>query len=83
MVRGDLADRREIAQGIVRQLLVDDPVHGEHARRAVQQRIAVGLGARHRLGADDPVRARAIVDDDLLAPIRGQLLRQQPDAVVA
>jgi len=68
MVRGELGYRQEVAQRIVGQILVHELVYGEHAHHASEQRVAVGLGFRHDLGPDYSVRARTIVDNDLLSP---------------
>jgi hypothetical protein len=43
----------------------------------VQQRVAVGRAARHRFGADDPARARAVLHDHRAAERLAELLADQ------
>ncbi|KAG0763917.1 hypothetical protein G6F22_018329 [Rhizopus arrhizus] len=53
-------------------------VDGVGADVAHQQGVAIGLGARHRLRADDACGARAVFHDDLLPQPGAQLVRDQP-----
>jgi hypothetical protein len=73
-----LRDRHEVAKRVVGKLLVDESVGRDSADRRVDQRIAVGSRLCARIHADDGVRARAIVDDTLLAPQLAHLLRKHP-----
>lgn len=78
---GDMNDGREVAQCVVGELAVERGIDRERPRRD-QQRIAVGRGARDDLGAYDLVRARAVVDDDVLPDPFGYLLaRDAADCV--
>ncbi len=49
---------------------------GRHAGR--HQRVAVGLAARDRLGADEPAAAGAVLDEELLPEGFAQPLREHP-----
>ena len=49
----------------------------ERSLIAREQRVAVGLGLGHQLGADPAAGPAAIVDDDLLAERSGEMLREQ------
>ena len=68
---------REVAHGIVRQLLVerrgDRLVDPEN-----KDRVAVGRRFRRQLGPEQPARSRAIVDDDGLAQVLAQFRRENP-----
>ena len=57
----DEADRCEILDP-VRQVALDHRVDGQRRARGHQQRVAVGLRARHRLGAHDGVAAGPVLD---------------------
>ena len=74
--RGDLGDRREILDRVV-GLLLQAGVDREGDGRD-QQRVAVRRGLGGGAGADGAAAARAIVDDDGLAPAVGEALRDQP-----
>ena len=67
-------DRRKVLFRVVRQLLeetgIGDEVIGHH-----EQRVAVRRRLRREIGGNDGPRARPVVDDDLLAPVVGQLGR--------
>ncbi|CFL81700.1 Uncharacterised protein [Bordetella pertussis] len=65
-------DRREVAPGVVGQVLVQAGVDRRHALVDQDQRVAVRRGLRGRLHADDAARAGFVLDDDRLA----QLVRQ-------
>ena len=67
-------DGREIFFRIVREL-VEPRVRGKRVGRH-QQQIAVGCRLRHNLGADDAIRSRPVLDDDLLPHAFGHLLRE-------
>jgi hypothetical protein len=45
---------------------------------AHQQRVAVGLGLGHDLGADDAAGARSVVDHHLLSQAGAEMLADQP-----
>ena len=72
----DAGDRREVAQKIETELVVerrvDRVVGADH-----QQRVAVGRRARDRLGRDVAAGARLVLDDELLGELLGQRLRDQ------
>ena len=74
----DQRDRHEILERIVGELAVEERIHHQRAVDRHQQRVAVGRRLRHRLGADDGVRSRPVVDDDLLAQILAHLLADEP-----
>jgi hypothetical protein len=44
---------------------------------AEHEHVAIGIGARHRVGADDAGSARAVLDHDRLVEIARALLRDQ------
>ncbi len=69
-------DRSEILGRIERQLAVERLVDGERSGRGEQQRVAVGIRLGHRLAAGVAAAAGSILDDELLAEIVGELLRQ-------
>ena len=71
------ADRLEILDGTIGQVFVQIGRDGEAAGDADQQRIAVRLGARYELGADDAASTRAIVDHHLLIESFSQFLSDQ------
>ena len=69
---GEPADRREIPDRVVREL-----VHARCdgvGRRVQQQRVTVRSAPHDRLGADNPARPRFVVDNDGLVPRFVQLL---------
>jgi hypothetical protein len=79
----DDGDRREVARHVERHALhdarKDHDVVGDDAERE-----AVGRGAGQRLQAEDPARARLVVDDDRMAQRLGErLLRGRRDRVDA
>ncbi len=55
-------------------------MRGDHQRgfRRHQQRVAVGLGLRDRVGADAAGRARAVLDNERLPEGRLQMRLHQP-----
>ena len=59
-----VGDRREVLDRVVVQLLVDERRDGVHVG-VHDQRVAVGRGARHVVGADQPAAAGAVLDDHL------------------
>ena len=71
-LRRDHAQRGEVSGAVVLDCRIDQARDGHFVGRAQQQRVAVGLGARHALRADGAARAAEVLDDDALA----QLLRQ-------
>ena len=84
-LRRDDGDGRE---GVGIEAELGEEVLADHQRplRGGQERVAVGLGARHHLGAEVLRRARAVLDDHRLAPrvdslsamIRGMVSRLAP-----
>ena len=77
--RCHLRHRREVAQHVIRQLLVDDMVDGDGAG-AEQQRVAVGRRARHRFDAERVAGAAAVLDVELLAEHLAQMRREHARA---
>ena len=75
---GDAGDRREILHRVVGAVLDQALIGGVGLVGAEHQRVAVGLGARHRVGADDARSARTILDHDGLAEIGRRLLGDHP-----
>src|SRR5882724_13492494 len=73
--RRRLGYRREIAQGVVRHLLVHDRIDRESAR-GHQDRVPVGGRFGGELDAYHLAGAGAVVDDELLAERFGELLRE-------
>ena len=73
---GDAADLREILDRIVRQVRIEP---GRDRQRGVgqQQGVAVGRGAHHDRGPGGAARPAAVLDDDRLAELLGQFLRDQ------
>ena len=63
----DHADRRKILARIVADILVERRSDRQRAGIAEQQRVAVGIALRHRLGADGAAGAGAVVDHDFFA----------------
>ena len=76
--RGDERDRRKINERIVRQLLVDARVEGQRRARRRQQRVTVGRGARHIGAAGGGALPGAVLDDEGLAQLPFEALRQEP-----
>ncbi|MNT39260.1 hypothetical protein D3C72_1754910 [compost metagenome] len=67
----DLADALESLYDIDLGVFVD----GRQGRQFIegqQQGVAVGLGLRRVVGADQRARARLVLDDDRMAPLHGQ-----------
>ena len=64
---GDVDDRREVAQRVVRELAVDRWIDGVRPGRG-QQRLAVGRRARDEFGADDVVGAATLTLQSRKAP---------------
>ena len=60
-------DRREILQRIVGKILVDGRIDRDRPGLTEQQRVAVGVGFVHQLGADDRAGAAAVLDHDGLS----------------
>ena len=65
--RDHLRHGREVFERVIRQLRHQQRQGNELARRAKQQRVAIGRRARDELGSDDATAACAVVDDHLLA----------------
>ena len=74
---GDQDHRREVLHVVVGHLRVQAGVDRVGADGAHQQRVAVGCALGDELAADVAAGARAVVDDDLLAPRLRQLLRRR------
>ena len=73
LLRTDIGHRRKILQRVIRQFFIDARIH--HKRRRHQyQRMAIGRGLGHRVGADNAIRTRAVVDHHRLAELAGELL---------
>ena len=72
-----IGDRHEALERIVAGIFVHRRRH-HHARAVKQQRIAVRLGGRRRLGAGIGAGAGTVVDDDGLSEPRRHVLDQQP-----
>ena len=79
--RGDARDRREIPHRVVRAVLDQALVGGVGLVGAEHQHVAVGLGARHRVGANDTRCARAVFDHDRLIEVGRRLLRDHRASV--
>ena len=72
------SDRREIGDGIVRQLLVERGVIGVGADGAEQEHLAIRGSARHAVGANDAGRRADVLDDYLLVQDLAQPRREHP-----
>ena len=75
---GDAGDRGEILHRIVGAVLQQALVGGVGLVGAENERVAVGLGVRHRDAADHAGAAAAIVHRDRLAETASDRLRDQP-----
>ena len=60
--RGDQPDRGKCGQRIVSQVPVQRGIDGERRRRRQQQRVAVWIRTRDRLGTDIAAGAAAVLD---------------------
>jgi hypothetical protein len=69
--RAQQADRRKIRDDVIGELLIKMPID-RLGGAAEQQRVAVGSGPRHQLGADVGAGPSPVLDDDLPAPNGGQ-----------
>jgi hypothetical protein len=67
--RGDAGDRGEVLHRVVGAVLDQALVGSVGLVGAEHQHMAVGLGARHRVGADDARAAGAVLDHDRLTEI--------------
>ena len=74
---GDHRQHPEILHRIVWQLLVELRVEHEDRGRGEEQRVAVGLGARHHFSADRALRAGLVLDHDRLLEIAGKIIADQ------
>jgi hypothetical protein len=74
--RHHLRDRREILERVVLGILHYERNGGDRRRRE-EERVAVARGARRDLVTDEPRRARAIVDHELLPQRRGKMRSEQ------
>ena len=72
---GDLGDRREAPDRVVAGILHQCRHHAERRAGADQQRVAVGLGAGHRLRSERAARARPVLDHHALSEARWHHLR--------
>ena len=68
---GDAGDRREIPHCVVGAVLDQALIGGVGLVGAEHQHMAVGLGARHRIGADDARSAGPVLHHDRLIEIAG------------
>jgi hypothetical protein len=75
-IRGDVAERHEVAHRVVGQRLDERAVHDHVEDAADEHRVAVGGRARHVLGAHERARARAVLHDHALLEALAELLRQ-------
>ena len=75
-------DVGEILQRIVADVGIDGGTGEMRAGAGIDERIAVRLGACDLRRADRAARARAVLDNELLAEGRGELGRQQPGQLV-
>ncbi|MNV47178.1 hypothetical protein D3C71_1390370 [compost metagenome] len=75
---GDDADVLEATQRVVGQRRFQRRQHRVRGAARQQQGVAVGLCARHRVGADHRGRAGAVLDNDGLAQAARQLVGQEP-----
>src|ERR1700741_3815957 len=64
---GHPGDRHEVAQHVVRKLAIEALVDAVSPGAPHDERVAVRHRTCGKLGADDPARSAAVVDDDLLA----------------
>jgi len=60
-------DRREIAQGVIRQLLVEGSGDGVGREIGEEQRVPVGRRLGHEVGRDGGAGTRSVLHDHLLA----------------
>ena len=74
----EIGNRREVLDDVERQLLVDGHIGGEVADRAQQDRVAVGRGLGGEFQRNDPVGARAVVDDERLLEAFAHFLGDGP-----
>jgi hypothetical protein len=70
--------RDEIALRVVRQLRVEVRVDGERRVGGHQDGVTVRRRLRHRVGGEDGVRARPVLDHHRLSPHRGELVGELP-----
>ena len=68
----------EILHRIVGQLLVEHRIEHDDGSRRDEQRVAVGLGTGHDLGADRALRAGLVLDDDRLLQVAAEKFADQP-----
>lgn len=61
------ADRREVAQRIVRQPRVKAGIDCERPAAVLEQRVSIGSGFRHQFGTDVTIRSGTIVEYERLA----------------
>ncbi len=73
-----LGDAGEVPGRIIAGALRDGGDIGERRGVAEQQRVAVGVGCCHRLGADGAAAAAAVVDDDRLPERRRHAVGDEP-----
>src|ERR1700730_14074018 len=72
------ADGHEIAQGLVRQLLVKPRIDNERGVRRGRNRVAIRIGLHQRLQANGSVRAGAVLDKYLLPQSLRELFCREP-----
>ena len=71
-----LADRREVAQRVVGHVAPQVRQHRQRTGAGDVQRVAVGHRVRGEFGRDQAAGAAAVVDDELLAELRGHAGRE-------
>ena len=74
---GNAGDRGEIPHRVVGAVLDQALVGRVRLVGTEHQRVPVGLGARHRVGADDARSAGTVLDHDRLIELAGAFLRDQ------
>jgi hypothetical protein len=74
---GNAGDRREITHRVVGAILDQALVGGVRLVGAEHERMAVGLGTRHRVGADDAGSAGTVFNHDRLVEVTRALLCDQ------
>jgi hypothetical protein len=68
----EIGHRREVLLGVIGKLLLHVRVHHESGR-IHEQRVSVRRRLRHRVGADDAVGARLVLDEERLPELRSEL----------
>jgi hypothetical protein len=74
----DQGNRRKIPDGVVGQFCIKRGIDGLRPHRPHQQRLTIGRGPDHGLGADRAAGSCAIVDHDGSLEVVAQHLRERP-----